>query len=197
MDWTKWTEADHVSDEMLLDEFAGLTKVAAHVAARSYRLNDYDREDIRSEITLRLLRISQDKRAFDGYCRTVVNNSIRDSINNLMSRGGGPRLKWRDYSTLDFETSSRFQCANYDADLDGSELIDSALPIPESPEDSLVMTITLDSAMAVLSEREREIVSLHYGSDMSLTSVATRMNSDVRHTLNTALDKLRSVLKPA
>jgi len=180
-----------VTDDGMIEQYGKLVAYVASAVARTYSLRDEDREDVASDITLALLRLPDEMREFPGYVRTVINNAARTAIVSLMSHGGSPGAKWRDYATTSFADAapSRDPYAEEDADA-----IDRISPTV-SPEDALTDRITLDMAMVVLDGREREVVRLYYLEEQTLECVGERLGvtgTTVRNLLRKALKGLRS-----
>jgi RNA polymerase sigma factor (sigma-70 family) len=191
MNWKKWTEESSVSDEQLIEEWSKLIRYIARVTARSYKLRPEDVEDIAGEMTLRLLRCPQDKRQYSGYIRQLLTNSVREVIDKLMARGGGPRADWRDYSTLSYRQAAppRDPYAEDEAS-DADRAVGGTL----HPEDGWVNSITLDSLTAKLSERQRVAVCGYYGESLTFEETAKRLGCSiptVRNLLKVALRRLK------
>ncbi len=117
--YLKWTSAYPVTDEMLLSQFGRLAVSVAHKMTRSYSMSVDDAEDVSGDIMLRLLRLPQDKRAYTGYCRMVINNAARESLNAWQSKGATPSAKWRESSTVSYADAAP---SRLDDDDDGSAI---------------------------------------------------------------------------
>jgi RNA polymerase sigma factor (sigma-70 family) len=191
--WQRWTD-ENPTDEELLDHWARLIRHVAKVAARTYKLNREDAEDIVSEIQLRLLRMPQLKRPYEHYGRQVINNTTRTSIIRLMCRGGSPGALWRDYETLSYRQAAPSRDAHVE---DAPDEADRAIPIPDSPEARLITRLTLDAAMEHLSDSEREAVCHYYLDGLSLKATGEQMGTGretTRSILKSAVCKLGRVL---
>jgi RNA polymerase sigma factor (sigma-70 family) len=196
----RWTDENEVSDTLLLKHWSRLTHYLSHRVGRSYSFTQEDEEDLVSTIQWYLLRMSPEMRPCIGYCRATITSAVRSCIRDTLRRGGTPQNGWKVYQTVDFNTASPGTRGPHAEDSDGSALMDSVIPIPESPEPDLTDSIMLSKAMSKLTARECDVVRLYYWQDMSLTDVGEHIGvsrETVRCDLKFALDKLRRVMKPA
>jgi len=192
-EWKKWTDKTPVSDEAIIDHFQRLIHYISCVMSRSYKLQEEDRQDIVSAAQLALLRLPQDKRPLEGYCKTTINNAARNSIISRMSRGATSARQWRDYATMSYADAAP---SNDPYTEDDTDAIDRISPTV-SPENALTASITLDMAMARLDDRDREIVKRYYIEEQTFEAVAEQLGVStptVRKLLESAMSKLKARL---
>jgi RNA polymerase sigma factor (sigma-70 family) len=186
--WESWTDAETVTDEALIQHWRSLVKGIATNVARTYHLNDDDRDDLAQECFLKLLKMPESARPHIVYARTTIKNAIRTGISKAMSRGGSPTQKWRDYSTTDYESA----VAGHNSDDEVSYPVDYLTGSP-SPEAALVDSLSLDAALTTLTPRERASVEM----ERTLEAIAKDMGCStewVRQIRRRALSKLKRAL---
>jgi RNA polymerase sigma-70 factor (ECF subfamily) len=79
-------------------------------------------------------------------------------------------------------------------------LDERVLPLTAGPEEALLAGADLHDALATLSERDREVLALRYGGDMTGPEIAELLDlgaANVHQILSRSLRKLREVLDPA
>jgi len=190
-EWKKWTDKTPVSDEAIIDHFQRLIHYISCVMSRSYKLQEEDRQDIVSAAQLALLRLPQDKRPLEGYCKTTITHAMRSALISVMGRGGTPTNKWSEYAT--FSVADAAPSRDPYAEEEDTNALDRISPTV-SPEAGWVTAITVDNALGCLTDREREIVRLYYFHDLTMKKIGERYgvsHASVSDTLKCAINKLR------
>jgi RNA polymerase sigma-70 factor, ECF subfamily len=81
--------------------------------------------------------------------------------------------------------------------IDADSVAESDLPVVQGPHDSLGAADILTEALAALGDREREIIALRYGGDLSGAQIATLLGiqlANVHQILSRSLRQLRQAL---
>lgn len=156
-EWEKWTDAEPVTDEMMVEQFVALCGYMARQAARTYGLREEDVEDTVQSLSLALLALPQNKRPFVGYCKATLNNALRDAIAERLRRGATPVNNWREYQTLDYLSAAPLEDGNDDATAALDRLAGCGLG-----EDAILTSIALREAVDALPALEREAITMVY-----------------------------------
>lgn len=156
-EWEKWTDAEPVTDDMMLEQFLPLCGYMARQASRTYGLREEDVEDIVQSMTLALLALPAEKRAYTGYCKAVLNNALRDAIAETLRRGAKPHAKWKDNLTTDYLSVAPSE----DGDDDVTAALDR-LAGTGIGEDLILTRIALREAIDALPPLEREAIIMAY-----------------------------------
>ena len=189
--WDKWTDAETVTAEALVDHWEDLIYWMANRARRSYHLDTESRDDIAQSMILELLAMPASKRPYIGYARMVLNNSLRDAVALIVSRGARPHKIWNTNATTDYESA----VAGHNPDDDVLYALDYLRNTEHSGkhETTLVNAITLDAALEGLTARERLCVDVERNSE----SIAEEMGCSkqrVSQIRRLALTKLKKIL---
>jgi DNA-directed RNA polymerase specialized sigma24 family protein len=180
--WSRWTEHEPTPAETV-ERWQRLIIFCAQKIGRTYHLSISDLEDLEQDAIVKLLQLPPAKRPLIGYCRTVINNALRDSLRRLLGRGGTKGSGWNQWLTLSHvEAIAGLEFDNEPEPLD-------FLGSYPSPEHQLVGSLSLNIAMdAVLTDRERQCVM------GDVRTLATRLDTSeaaVRTVRARATKKLR------
>lgn len=190
-EWAKWTDAEPVTDELMLDKWGGLITYMTRQVAQSYGLSDYF-EDIRQSMTVALLKLPQDKRPLTGYTKTTLNNALRSALRDLSSRGASPVNNWREYQTLDYLSAAPSEDSDDDATAALDRLAGCGLG-----EDALITQIALKEAVEALPALEREAIEMVYLHGYQVQEVAAHQRVSrtiASRRIHRALNKLKARL---
>lgn len=154
----KWTTETNITDEQMLKRWRALISYVASVVCRTYHLDDSDREDLISSISMKVIRMPESKKCFEHYTRVVINNSVRTLIEKIMAKGGSPTARWRDFDTINFSEATTNRDP-YSEDTD----MDKVIPTPKSGENDLVNKLAVHKMLQQLTDRQREVISLKFG----------------------------------
>ena len=188
--YKKWTLKNPVSDELMVDHWTSLTHYIVWAASRTYHLTAEDREDLESEMVLKLLKCPQAKRCYEGYIKRLLSNAVRSALVLILSHGGAPLTGWREFKTLSYSTAP--------ADMDEAsffDLLDGGTPHPEA---GWVDGIVLSDAVETLSVADRQLIQWHYADSQTYEWIAAQLGysqQTVRNRLAKAIRKLRKELK--
>jgi RNA polymerase sigma factor (sigma-70 family) len=109
--------------------------------------------------------------------------------------GRGPEITWllaiARNALIDEHRRQRAQL------IDADSVAESDLPVVQGPHDSLGAADILSEALAALGDREREIIALRFGGDLSGGQIASLLGlqlANVHQILSRSLRKLRVAL---
>jgi RNA polymerase sigma factor (sigma-70 family) len=84
--------------------------------------------------------------------------------------------------------------------IDGDDVPEASLPRVTGPENDLGLSQEIADALAMLSERDRQVVALRYGGDLTGPEVAELLDlslANVQQILSRALRRMREALEPS
>jgi RNA polymerase sigma factor (sigma-70 family) len=174
-EWAKWTDAEPVTDDMMLEHWGGLITYMTRQAVQSYGLHD-DRDDLQQSVTLALLALPQATRPLIGYCKTTMNNALRDAIAEHVGQGARPKKQWKDNLTLDYQSAAPSE----DSDGDDTAALDRLVSI-DAGESTMIDRLALRAALDALPELEREAIVMVYLHGYQVQEVAARLSVSVYH----------------
>jgi len=188
--WKRWTKSTFITDDELVDEWSGLIGCIATRVARSYHLSQEDREDVRSDLVLKLVGLAQAKRPFEGYIKTVLSNAARTSIERVMSRGGH-KTRWREFETLSFPAAAGDSQENPSPPEDALGRIVQQ----DSPEASFVNSVDTQKLLDRLDPAEKDLIVARFWGGQTTPELAVERGlstSRINFLIQRALAKMRS-----
>jgi hypothetical protein len=181
-----WTIEAEVTDIELLSHWKKWIFRIARTIAYSYHLNPADVEDIVSSVQLKLLGVDPTKRPYIGYCKSVINNSARAAIAELVSHGGGGVDSWKLYHTSGYQDAAPVRSDLKDSGEDSESALDRISPLVDL-EDELVGNIALGSILESLPIEDRDLIEKVFFTPVKKTTneytVARRVLTKIRKKL--------------
>ena len=170
-----------ITTEDFIAEWQRLVRHVAHAMGKTYSLSEADKEDLVSEINLKLLRVPEEKWGDIGYIRVTINNAARSGLDQIMCRGGN-RKEWRDYSTMSY--AAAINVAEEDV-MDIDQIVPATHPDPEWEK-----KLALTKAIHRLGRDDRELLRLYL---KELTAEQIGEQLEVSHT--TVRTRLKKIIK--
>lgn len=175
-----------MNNEELYEKYRKLIYYVAARFRRSYGLTAEHVEDLAVAAATRLIGVPQDKRQYPAYCRTTINNAMRNELKKL--------LAYHD-TTFSLDTS-------LSDDPDDNTLYKFFSDERQNPEDEVLGTMFIHDCLELLDEQAQQIVVWAVGlndNPMSARTIAKRLGLSVDHVdqiLSDAYATMRKTLQP-